>query len=173
MAGMPRIASLALPLLVGLAHATELSAQTYPSRSVRIIVPFSPGGPTDVYGRILAQKLGEALKRAFIMENRPGAGTMVGTDVAAKAAPDGYTLVMVSSTHATNESLAPNKPYQLMRDFVAVAPMVSTGPGHGRAPIGAGEGRAGAHRARQSEARFPQLCFVGIGFELSYGGRAV
>ncbi len=101
------------------------AADDYPSRPVRIIVPYSPGGPTDVYGRIIAQGLSEALKQAFVLENRPGAGTIIGTDLAAKAAPDGYTLLMISSTHATQETLTPNKPYQLLRDFVPVAPLES------------------------------------------------
>jgi tripartite-type tricarboxylate transporter receptor subunit TctC len=117
-----------LALLLGamLAPTSPASAQTYPTRTVRLIVPYSPGGPTDVYGRLLAQGLGESLKQAFVMENRPGAGTVVGTDVAAKSAPDGYTLLLMSSTHTVNESLVRNKSYQLMRDFVPVAPIISS-----------------------------------------------
>ena len=101
----------------------QASAQTYPSRTVRIIVPFGPGGPADTAARVLAQHLSETLKQSFIVENRPGAGSIIGTSEAAKAAPDGYTLLVMSDTHTTNESLLPNKPYQLMRDFVAVAPI--------------------------------------------------
>jgi tripartite-type tricarboxylate transporter receptor subunit TctC len=119
-------ALLALVPLALLAMSASSLAQTYPERPVRVIVPYSPGGPTDVYGRLLAEGLGEALKQAFVMENRPGAGTVVGTDLAAKAAPDGYTLLMMSSTHTVNESLVHNKSYQLMRDFVAVAPIISS-----------------------------------------------
>ena len=106
--------------------SSPASTQEYPTRTVRLIVPYSPGGPTDVYSRLLAQGLGEALKQAFVIENRPGAGTVVGTDVAAKSAPDGYTLLLMSSTHTVNESLVHNKSYQLMRDFVAVAPVISS-----------------------------------------------
>jgi tripartite-type tricarboxylate transporter receptor subunit TctC len=120
-----RVTALVLAISWVLA-ASQLQAQDYPTRPIHVIVPFSPGGPTDVYGRLLAQHLGEALKQPLIMENRPGAGTIVGTDVAAKSAPDGYTLLMMSSTQTVNESLVPNKSYQLMRDFVAVAPIINS-----------------------------------------------
>ena len=98
-------------------------AQDYPSRPVRIIVPFAPGGSADVFGRALAQRLQEALGQTFVVENRPGGGALVGTDAVAKSAPDGYTLLLMSNTHTVNESLIPNRPYQLMRDFVPVAPI--------------------------------------------------
>ncbi|HSP48738.1 MAG TPA: tripartite tricarboxylate transporter substrate binding protein [Pseudolabrys sp.] len=101
--------------------AWPASAETYPSRTVRLIVPFGAGGPADVYARILAKYLSEETKQSFVVEDRPGAGSLVGTDVVAKSAPDGYTLLVMSNTHTTNESLMPNKPYQLMRDFVPVA----------------------------------------------------
>ena len=124
MSVLPRL--LAFLLLGLLLLSPPASAQEYPTRTVRLIVPYSPGGPTDVYSRLLAQGLGESLKQAFVIENRPGAGTIVGTDVAAKSAPDGYTLLLMSSTHTVNESLVHNKSYQLMRDFVAVAPVISS-----------------------------------------------
>jgi tripartite-type tricarboxylate transporter receptor subunit TctC len=97
------------------------AAQEYPSRPVRLIVPFGAGGPADVYARVIAQHLAEALKQPFIVEDRPGAGSIIGTEAVAKSAPDGYTLLVMSNTHTTNESLIPNKPFQLMRDFVPVA----------------------------------------------------
>ena len=122
MALAPRIPALSL-LFALLFPAWQASAQTYPSRTVRIIVPFGPGGPADTAARVLAQHLSETLKQSFVVENRPGAGSIIGTGEAAKAAPDGYTLLVMSDTHTTNESLMPNKPYQLMRDFVAVAPI--------------------------------------------------
>ncbi len=113
-----RVAALALlPLL----PAWPASAQTYPSRTVRLIVPFGAGGPADVYARILAQHLSEETKQSFVVEDRPGAGSLIGTDAVAKSAPDGYTLLVMSNTHTTNESLIPNKSYALMRDFVPVA----------------------------------------------------
>jgi tripartite-type tricarboxylate transporter receptor subunit TctC len=95
--------------------------QDYPDRVVRVIVPFGAGGPTDVFTRVLAEELRKSLKQAFIMENRPGAGTVIGTDAAAKSSPDGYTLLMISATQTVNETLFANKPYQLMRDFVPIA----------------------------------------------------
>ena len=98
-------------------------AQDYPSRPVRIIVPFAPGGSADVYGRFVAQRLQEALGQSFVIDNRPGAGSIIGTDAVAKSTPDGHTLLLMSNTHTVNESLIPNKPFQLMRDFVPVAPL--------------------------------------------------
>ena len=100
-----------------------VQAQDYPARTVTIVVPFGPGGSADVYARIVAEKLGHETGKAFIVENRPGAGAVIGTQFVAKAAPDGYTLLMMSNTQTVNESLLRNKPYALMRDFVAVAPV--------------------------------------------------
>jgi len=117
---MPRLAALAL-FAVSPVLALPASAQDYPSRPVKFVVPFGAGGPADVYARVLAQHLGEALKQSFVVEDRPGGGSLIGTDAVAKSAPDGYTLLVMSNTHTTNESLIPNKPYQLMRDFVPVA----------------------------------------------------
>jgi tripartite-type tricarboxylate transporter receptor subunit TctC len=112
-----RLATVILPVFL----AWPAAAQTYPNRTVKMIVPFGAGGPADVYARVLAQYLGEETKQSFIVEDRPGAGSVIGTDAVAKSAPDGYTLLVMSNTHTTNESLLPNKPYQLMRDFVPVA----------------------------------------------------
>lgn len=120
-----RIAALAL-VLAALAVAAPAKADDYPSRPVKIIAPFGAGGPTDVYTRAIAEELRKALHQTFIIENRPGAGTTIGTDVVAKAAPDGYTLLMISGTQAVNETLYSKKPYQLMRDLVPVAPLIDT-----------------------------------------------
>jgi tripartite-type tricarboxylate transporter receptor subunit TctC len=114
---------LALALALTLVWPAALSAQSYPNKPVRIIVPFGAGGPADVFARVLAQHLTESQKQSFVVENRPGAGAIIGTDAVAKSAPDGYTLLLMSNTHTTNESLIPNKPFQLMRDFVPVAPI--------------------------------------------------
>ena len=111
----------ALMLAPMLSWPAALSAQDYPTRPVKIIVPFGAGGPADVYSRVLAQHLSEALKQPFVVEDRPGAGSIIGTDAVAKSPPDGYTLLAMSNTHTTNESLIANKPFQLMRDFVPVA----------------------------------------------------
>ncbi|MBS0245857.1 MAG: tripartite tricarboxylate transporter substrate binding protein [Proteobacteria bacterium] len=101
--------------------AVPASADTYPSRTVKIIVPFGAGGPADVYARVLAKYLSDETKQSFVVEDRPGAGSLIGTDFVAKSTPDGYTLLLMSNTHTTNESLIPNKPFKLMRDFVPVA----------------------------------------------------
>ena len=98
-------------------------AQDYPTRPIRIIVPFAPGGSADVFGRVIAQRLQESMGQNVIVDNRPGAGSVIGTDAVAKSAPDGYTLLLMSNTHTVNESLIPNKPFELMRDFAPVAPI--------------------------------------------------
>ena len=98
-------------------------AQDYPTRTVRIIVPFGAGGPADVAARLLGNALQESLKQAFVIENRPGAGAVIGTQEAAKAAPDGYTLLMMSNTQTANELLVPQRKYELMRDLVPIAPI--------------------------------------------------
>ena len=118
-----------LRLLLGLAlaaFAMLASAQEYPARPVKIVVPFAAGGPADVYARFLAQRLQEAMGQPFVIEDRPGGGSVVGTDIVAKSAPDGYTLLLMSNTHTVNESLMPGKPFQLMRDFAPIAPINSS-----------------------------------------------
>ena len=102
---------------LAVAASFTAAAQDYPTRTVKIIVPYGVGGPADIYGRFLATKLQEALGQPFVVEDRPGGGAVVGTDVVAKSAPDGYTLLVMSNTHAVNETLIPKKPYQLMRDL--------------------------------------------------------
>jgi tripartite-type tricarboxylate transporter receptor subunit TctC len=113
-------AALAAALTLCAQHA---SAQEYPSRPVKIIVPFAAGGPADVYARALAQRLQDAFKQSFIVEDRPGAGSLIGTEAVAKSPPDGYTLLLMSNTHTVNESLFASKSYDLMRDFAPVAPI--------------------------------------------------
>ena len=117
-----RTCALAL-LACGLTLSSPVAswAQDYPNKTVRIIVPFGAGGPADVFSRQLAQHLSESLKQSFVVEDRPGAGSIIGSDAVAKSPPDGYTLLTMSNTHTVNESLTPNKPFQLMRDFVPVA----------------------------------------------------
>jgi tripartite-type tricarboxylate transporter receptor subunit TctC len=110
----------------GLLQALPAAAQNYPTRPVRIIVPFAAGGSADVYARFLAQRLPDILGQSFVVENRPGAGAVIGTEVVAKSPPDGYTLLLMSNTHTVNETLVANKPYHLTRDFVAVAPINSS-----------------------------------------------
>jgi tripartite-type tricarboxylate transporter receptor subunit TctC len=125
--GLPRRAAIAL--LGGLSLALgpgNAMAQAYPTHAVRVIVPFAAGGPADVYARFIARRLQDALGQTFVVDNRPGAGSIIGTDAVAKSAPDGYTLLLMSNAHTVNESLTPNKPFQLMGDFVPVAPINSS-----------------------------------------------
>jgi tripartite-type tricarboxylate transporter receptor subunit TctC len=115
---------LALAATVG--GASSARADDYPSRPVKIIAPFGAGGPTDVYTRSIANELQQALHQTFFIEDHPGAGTTLGTDLVAHATPDGYTLLMVSGTQTVNETLYTKKPYQLMRDLAPVAPLMSS-----------------------------------------------
>jgi tripartite-type tricarboxylate transporter receptor subunit TctC len=149
--------------------AQPAAAQDYPARPVKIIVPFGAGGPADVFSRQLAQHLTEQLKQSFVVEDRPGAGSIIGTNEVAKSAPDGYTLLTMSNTHTTNESLTPNKPFQLMRDFVPVAAINYSD----RASVGSGEGSQGIHRTGEKGAGQTQLCLVGAGHAVSHGWRVV
>ncbi|MEJ8839040.1 Bug family tripartite tricarboxylate transporter substrate binding protein [Ramlibacter sp. AN1133] len=115
---------LAAGCAAGLLHALPAAAQAWPTHPVKIIVPFAVGGPADVFARALALKLPDLLGgQAFVVENKPGAGAVIGTDQVAKSPPDGYTLLLMSNTHTVNETLVANKPYELLRDFVPVAPI--------------------------------------------------
>jgi tripartite-type tricarboxylate transporter receptor subunit TctC len=107
----------------GLLQALPAAAQQWPTKPVRIVVPFAAGGSADVYARFLAQRLPDILGQPVVVENRPGAGAVIGTEAVAKSAPDGYTLLLMSNTHTVNETLIPNRPYNLVRDFVPVAPI--------------------------------------------------
>jgi tripartite-type tricarboxylate transporter receptor subunit TctC len=115
-----------LLLAIALTATTPLLAEEYPSRPVKVIMPFGAGGPTDVFTRAISEELRKSLNQPFVMENRPGAGTIIGSDAAAKSPPDGYTLLMVSATQTTTETLVPNKPFKLMRDFVPVAGLINS-----------------------------------------------
>jgi tripartite-type tricarboxylate transporter receptor subunit TctC len=109
--------------LLLIACSASAFAQSYPTRPVKIVVPFAAGGPADNYARFMAQRLQDALGQSFVVDNKPGGGSVIGTDMAAKAPADGYTLLLMSNTHTANETLLQNKPFALMRDFVAVAPI--------------------------------------------------
>jgi tripartite-type tricarboxylate transporter receptor subunit TctC len=113
---------LATAVMAGAAFTiTPARAQAWPSRLIKIIVPFGLGGSADVAARYLAEHLREPLNQTVIVENRPGAGAVIGTDAVAKSDPDGYTFLMMSNTHTANETLLPNRPYQLLRDLTPVA----------------------------------------------------
>src|SRR6202045_3242670 len=109
---------LAAPTLL----ATPCLAQDYPTRPITIIVPFGAGGPADVTARLIGNVLQEQFGQPFVVENRPGAGGVIGTLAVAKSPPDGYTLLMMSNTQTANESLVPTRKYELMHDLVPIAP---------------------------------------------------
>ena len=121
------VSGLALAIAAILLAAQTLStlsfAEDYPSRPIRIIVPFGPGGPADVTARLLGNVLQESFGQPFVVENRTGAGGVIGTQEAAKSPPDGYTLLMMSNTQTANESLVPQRKYELMRDLAPIAPL--------------------------------------------------
>ncbi len=108
---------------MGALASTGAAAQGYPAKPVRIVVPFAAGGPADIYARYLGQRLQEPTGQSFVIENRPGAGSIIGTDLVAKSPADGYILLLMSNTHTVNESLIPKKPFALMKDFAPVAPI--------------------------------------------------
>ncbi len=119
-------ATLALGLAGGL-FAVSAIAQTWPAKPVRLITPYPPGGGTDVVARIIGEKLGELLGQPVVIDNKAGAGGSLGTELAARAAPDGYTLVLGSTaTHAVNPSLYSKIGYDPVADFVAVSPVATT-----------------------------------------------
>ncbi len=114
---------IALLLAAAWLGATPCPAQDYPTRPIRIIVPFGAGGPADVAARLLGNVLQESFGQPVVVENRTGAGGVIGTQEAAKSPADGYTLLMMSNTQTANESLAPQRKYELMRDLVPIAPV--------------------------------------------------
>lgn len=118
MAWCASVAGLAIGMGAG-AHA----AGSYPDHPVTIVVPFGAGGSADVYARQLAQKLQQKLGQSFIVEDKPGAGAVIGTAYVANSPPDGYTLLLMSNTQTVNETLLKKKPYELLRDFAPVAPI--------------------------------------------------
>src|SRR5262245_17867834 len=114
-----------LLLMTGAALATETQAQNYPTRAVRLIVPFSAGGAADVPGRLLTQRMSEALGQQVVVDNRPGVGSALGAELAAKAAPDGYTLFMISNTHFVTAALHTKLAYDPLNDYTAITQMTS------------------------------------------------
>jgi tripartite-type tricarboxylate transporter receptor subunit TctC len=125
-AWLKRTASTLASVLLALTSVTSFAADDYPSRPVTIIVPFAAGGSADVYARIVAQQLTAELKQSFIVDDRPGAGAIIGTQYVSASKPDGYTLLLISNTHTVNETLYTKKPFKLMTDFVPVAPINSS-----------------------------------------------
>jgi len=125
-AGLLRACALLVLAAAFILPGSTARAADYPSRPVKIVVPFGAGGPTDVYVRAIALELQKSLHQPFVVENRPGAGTTIGTAFAAQSAPDGYTLLMAGSTQSVNETLYAHKPYKLLRDLIPVAPLIES-----------------------------------------------
>jgi tripartite-type tricarboxylate transporter receptor subunit TctC len=118
----------AISLLAGAAFAPASSAQNYPARPIRFIVPYPPGGPLDAVARIVAEKMKDGLGQPVVVDNRPGAGGNIGADIAAKSAPDGYTITIGAvATHAINPSLYAKMPYDAVKDFAPIS-MLATVP---------------------------------------------
>lgn len=113
-------------LLAGVLAHTSVLAQSYPNRPIKLIVPFGPGGFTDVVARILGQKLGPAINTSFVVENKPGAGSTIGMDLVAKSAPDGYTLGMISSTHMISPWIYKSVPYDPIKSFTPIGKLVDS-----------------------------------------------
>ena len=113
--------------LSGNAHAAELEPTAFPAKSIRLIVPFSAAGPSDVIARVIAQAVTEATRQQVTVDNRPGANAILGTELGAKAAPDGYTLVMFAFPHGVNPAMYPKLPYDTRRDFTPIV-LAASGP---------------------------------------------
>ena len=121
-----RFLSIAGATITGLAASPLICAQAYPARSVRVIVPFAPGGATDIIARLILQELSKQLGQQFYVENLPGASGNIGTGQAARAAPDGYTVLFAFSSHVTNPSMFDKLPYDPVRDFAPVTLAVTS-----------------------------------------------
>src|SRR5207253_11150628 len=111
----------AMAMAAVLLAAPGARALDWPARPVRLVVPYPPGGPTDIVARVVGQKLSEQLKQPVVIENRPGAGGNIGAEATAKAAPDGYTLLVATTAHAINMTLFTKPGYSTQRDFAPVS----------------------------------------------------
>ncbi len=107
------------------ALSTSVLAQSYPAKPIRLVVPYTPGAGTDTIARILAQKAGESLRQQVVIENRPGAGGTIGTEIVAKAPPDGYTLLFAPTSHAINPGIYPKLGYDTLKDFAPISVVAS------------------------------------------------
>ena len=123
---MKKLAKSLIAAALCAASLSAVHAQSYPNKPVKLIVPFAPGGFTDVVARILGQRLSTAMGQQFVIENKAGAGSIIGTDFVAKSAPDGYTLVMISTTHVISPWIYKTVPYDPLKSFVAVAKLVDS-----------------------------------------------
>ena len=139
------------------AGANAASAQGWPNRPIRMIVPYTAGGYTDLMARLVGQKISEALGQPVVFENKPGANAIIGTDAVAKAAPDGYTIGTVIAAHAVNATLNPKLPYDTHEGLQLRLADERGAADPDRASLAAGEQHAGTDRARQGEARRTQF----------------
>ncbi|MEA3157870.1 MAG: hypothetical protein QOK44_5459 [Betaproteobacteria bacterium] len=122
-----RLATFCIVAVFAFSSGGIVNAQTYPTKAVRVIVPFTPGGISDVLARVMAQHLSGAMGQQFFVENRPGAGTTIAADLVAKSAPDGYTLYFIDmTTHAINATLYSKLPYDSVKDFTQIAMVAQT-----------------------------------------------
>lgn len=121
----PLTRATALLVVAALSASAAAPAQTYPAKPVRVVIPWPPGGSNDVVGRLVAQKLAEAWGQQFVIDNRPGAAGTIGSELVARAAPDGYTLMVHSTTHVGNAHLYRKLGYDTLKDFTGVVPFVS------------------------------------------------
>ena len=123
---MPGIRSVLIALCV-VATSASVHGQAYPTRPVRLVVGFTPGGGVDINARLLAAKLSELLGQPVIVDNRPGAGTNIANEYVAKAAPDGYTLLMIAQPDVVQPAMRKNMPYDIVKDFSPIS-LIATGP---------------------------------------------
>jgi tripartite-type tricarboxylate transporter receptor subunit TctC len=126
MASSSKFAALLLPLALTAIAGTAAAQDKWPAKPVRMIVPFTPGSASDVLGRIVAQRLSDGYGQPVVIDNRPGAGGLIGSDLARQAAPDGYTLTMIGQPHLSNALLRTEKPYDPLKDFAAISFVGST-----------------------------------------------
>jgi tripartite-type tricarboxylate transporter receptor subunit TctC len=148
------IAAASLFFMLGSAHAAA-PHDKWPSKPIRLIVPFTPGAASDVLGRIVVQRLSEIYGQQFVVDNRPGAGGLIGSELTRQAAPDGYTFAMVGQPHLSNVLLREKKPYDPLKDFTAIS---LVGPQRDCARQGRrGENDSGADRACAGKTRHAQL----------------
>ena len=160
---LPRRQFLSLAAAAAACHAAARIAwgQNYPERPVRVIVPYAPGGPTDVITRLVAQKLTERVGKQFFVENMGGGGGNIGMGRAAKAEPDGYTMLVVNPSYVVNPTLYDKVPYEFEQGFRSGNADGADDLGAGGPPVGAGAHGRGARRAHQGQSRQVQLRFAG------------
>ena len=148
---------------IGVANTGSAHAQKYPEKTVRIVTPFAPGGGTDVFARMLAQRLTEVYGQQFIVENRPGAGSTLGTEYVAKSPPDGYTLLMTSASFSFNPGLYPKLRYDPVKDFARRVAGRARAARDRRAAVVSRDEPAGVREARARASRRRALRVLGPG----------